>query len=83
MNEQKAIESALKKVEAQQENFGFMKLFDVDEHWAVKEALKKQIPKKVNNLAGIDFCPVCGTRAIEYLSGKKKAYCSDCGQKLG
>ena len=52
MNEQKAIESALKKVEAQQENFGFMKLFDVDEHWAVKEALKKQIPKKVNNLAG-------------------------------
>ena len=46
MTESEAIESALKKVEAQQDNFGFMDRFDVPEHWAVRKALEKQIPKK-------------------------------------
>ena len=37
-----ALRSALKKVEAQQENLGgFMDRFNVEEHWAVRKALEE------------------------------------------
>ena len=44
MTENEILQGALKKVEAQQENFGFMDRFNVDEHWAVRKALE-EIPR--------------------------------------
>lgn len=41
MTENEALESALEKVKAQKENFGFMERFDVDENWEVMKALEE------------------------------------------
>ncbi len=42
MNENEALKSALKKVEAQQDNLGgFMDKFNLDEHWAVRNAIEE------------------------------------------
>ena len=82
MDEQKAIESALKKVEAQQENLGgFMDRFDISEHWAVRHVLEKQIAKKVvTRLETRDGyywkCPICDYDIVRF------SYCPNCGQKL-
>lgn len=97
MTESEAIESALKKVEAQQDNFGFMDRFDVPEHWAVREALEKQIPKKIVRVklrptqwgSGV-HCPVCESEQeqTEFFTvdgtepNEKITWCSGCGQKL-
>lgn len=90
MIEQKTIESALKKVEEQQENLGgFMDRFDIPEHWAVREALEKQIAKKPKYLPlkeGITLtnyeCPICGCRRLGHGIDLDKCYCPECGQKL-
>lgn len=77
MTEQiKDIESALKKVKDQKENFGFMERFTVDENWEVTKALEKQIPKKpIGN-----SCPTCGA---DFCSESwERDYCCLCGQKL-
>ena len=41
MTENKALETALEKVKAQKENFGFLERFDVDENWEVTKALEE------------------------------------------
>ena len=81
MTESEAIKSALKKVEAQQDNLGgFMDRFDIPEHWAVRNALEKQIPKKPEmekyTKKELYFCPICGTEVTDC------AYCLHCGQKI-
>lgn len=93
MTEQiKDIESALKKVKDQKENFGFMDRFTVDENWEVTKALEKQIPivpinktKSDNGVAqhyencNIIICPSCERR----LKLKSKGnYCDKCGQRI-
>lgn len=84
------IESALKKVKDQKENYGFMDRFTVDENWEVTKALEKQIPKRVfanykREFTNEDFkgmrntryyCPCCKKPT------KQTAYCDKCGQKL-
>ena len=82
MTENEAIKSALKKVEAQQDNLGgFMDRFDIPEHWAVRNALEKQIPKKPEmekyTKKELYFCPICGTEVTDC------KYCPQCGQKIG
>ena len=41
MTENEILKSALKKVEAQKVNFGFMERFNVDENWEVMKALEE------------------------------------------
>ena len=82
MTEIEAIKSALKKVKAQQDNLGgFMDRFDIPEHWAVRKALEKQIPKQIDISKGESkkhyYCPVC----YKWLT-KMTNYCCKCGQKL-
>ncbi len=91
MTEAEVLKSALKKVESQQENLGgFMDRFDISEHWAVREALEKQIAiphhhTKVDEIKDchirLSICPKClyGTYSAEF---EYPQYCSWCGQKL-
>lgn len=48
----------------------------------IKEALEKQIPKKVTLVLKNDYdlvyCPRCGVRFIQY----GKPFCGECGQAL-
>ena len=79
------IESALKKVKDQKENFGFMDRFTVDENWEVTKALEKQIPKKPM-LLKFDhydsyFCK-CGLGFGNSIMMIRPQYCNNCGQKL-
>lgn len=88
--ENEALKGALKKVEAQQDNFGFMDRFSVPEHWAVKNAIEKQIAKKWIRTEEFDGectwgCPNC--KEVFFLiygdvSDNKYNYCPNCGQKL-
>ena len=88
MTEQEALKSALKKVEAQQENLGgFMDRFDIPEHWAVRKALEKQIAKKpMESNFGLMGCPFClekvGQRMTKTLYEDLFQYCPTCGQKI-
>lgn len=80
MTESEAIKSALKKVEAQQDNLGgFMDRFDIPEHWAVRNALEKQIPKKpkTDDRYIMHICPWCN----DFVKVSHN-YCQNCGQKL-
>lgn len=90
MGDIKSIKSALKKVESQQKNFGFMDRFDVPEHWVVRKALEKQIPKKPDFEADgyadghlvydTWICPCCGVHyEVDYDDYK---YCPECGQAI-
>lgn len=51
---------------------------------ACKEALEKQIPKKINSDNGFGGrCPVCGYYIVKSIfSSKGHEYCPECGQKL-
>ena len=80
MTGSEAIKSALKKVEAQQDNLGgFMGRFDIPEHWAVRNALEKQIPKKpkTDDRYVMHICPWCN----DFVKVSHN-YCQNCGQKL-
>lgn len=58
----------------------------------VKNALEKQIPKKIKvrtNFEGLAelYCPSCDKRLISRIDGKwlgvrLENYCADCGQKI-
>lgn len=87
-----AIKSALEKVKAQKENFGFIDRFDVDENYVVAEALEKQVPKKPLNITkyengvakryencSVVKCANCNGRLKMKSRGK---YCDKCGQKI-
>lgn len=83
------IKSALAKVEAQQDNFGRMDRFNVVEHWEVRKALEKQIPReltsirKVKQYDGYDMenCPICG-EPLDNSFYEKLKYCFVCGQRI-
>lgn len=83
MTENEILENALKKVEVQQDNFGFMDRFDVEEHWAVRKALEE-----------IQQYRAIGT-IEEFKDLKEKSvvkkprfyahnyYCTECGNLVG
>lgn len=90
-------EKALNEIQKQQDEaeiafLGVIQL-EVPEFNAVKNALEKQIPKKTKVVRSnfVDLaefhCPSCDKRLIlrldgEWLAGRLKNYCADCGQKL-
>lgn len=89
-------EKALKEIQKQQDEaeiafFGVIRL-EVPEFNAVKNALEKQIPKKIKvrtNFEGLAelYCPICDKRLISRIDGKwlgvrVENYCADCGQKI-
>ena len=90
MTEQiKYIESALKKVKDQKENFGFMDRFTVAENCEVTKALEKQIPRTPIQIEGYKepcFCPICEPSDETFVKATcehdKYNYCPICGQKI-
>ena len=90
IREKEITESALHKVKAQKENFGFMDRFDVEENYVVTVALEKQIPK-IPDVEGDGYadghlvydtwiCPCCGEHyEIDY---DNYEYCPKCGQHI-
>ena len=69
------LESALKKVKDQKENFGYMDRLNVDENYVVMKALEKQIPIKPIDKITYKECPICGSVDL----GR---YCMECGQAI-
>ena len=74
-------EEALKEIKKQIADAGY--LYD-DFLDACKEALEKQIPKKINSDNGFGGrCPVCGYYIVKSIfSSKGHKYCSECGQAI-
>jgi len=72
---------ALKEIKKQIADAGY--LYD-DFLDACKEALEKQIPKKINSDNGFGGrCPVCGYYIVKSIfSSKGHKYCSECGQAI-
>ena len=56
-----------------------MDRFDIPEHWAVRNALEKQIPKKpkTDDRYVMHICPWCN----DFVKVSHN-YCQNCGQKL-
>ena len=87
MTKDEAIKSALDKVKSQKEFFGFMDRFNVDENWAVMQALKKQIPIKVLTMKyRNDYDWTCNNCDITFkyvrYTADEPNYCPNCGQAL-
>lgn len=74
-------EEALKEIEKQIADAGYVYDDFLD---ICKEALEKQIPKKINSDDGFGGrCPLCGCYNVKSIfSIKGHKYCSECGQKL-
>ena len=72
---------ALKEIKKQIAETGYVYNDFLD---ACKEALEKQIPKKINSDNGFGGrCPVCGYYIVKSIfSSKGHEYCPECGQKL-
>ena len=72
---------ALKEIEKQIADAGYVYDDFLD---ICKEALEKQIPKKINNADGFGGrCPVCGYYIAKIIySSKGYKYCPECGQTL-
>lgn len=89
MTKEEAIKSALKNVNKQKDNYGFI-LFNADENQDVMTALGKQIPKKPL-LEGDGYydgemvydgwrCPNCDV--YFEIDGEAYKYCPKCGQRI-
>ena len=64
-----------------EKNIRCAECFNLKENKVLKEALEKQIPKKVifqGEFKGLRYCPCCNVRLIGW--GMK--YCGECGQAL-
>ena len=74
-------EEALKEIKKQIADAGYVYDDFLD---ICKEALEKQIPKKINNADGFGGrCPVCGYYIAKIIySSKGYKYCPECGQAL-
>ena len=74
-------EEALKEIKKQIADAGYVYDDFLD---ACKEALEKQIPKKINSDNGFGGrCPVCGYYIVKSIfSSKGHKYCSECGQAI-
>jgi len=74
-------EEALKEIEKQIADVGYVYDDFLD---ICKEALEKQIPKKINSDNGFGGrCPICGYYIVKSIfSSKGHKYCPECGQKL-
>ena len=75
----KEIENALEKLK----NYVACEV-DMEALKVAKEALEKQIPKKINSDNGFGGrCPVCGYYIVKSIfSSKCHKYCSECGQAI-
>lgn len=84
MTENKALESALKKVIAQEKsNWGYIENFDVDENWAVRTAIEQV--QQYRAIGTPEECRAAMEKQTETLTVDKaktiaaKAICIGCG----